>query len=128
MCKYCVEAQDIKADPLREEEARKAIEAKLAALLPVRALILRDAEKAVCQDRNQEYGEPIDNFTRWAEACNALGYRGPGGRELKPHDLAMIMGLGKLSRAVESPDKDDTWTDLAGYAAVAAELVKLEGP
>jgi hypothetical protein len=37
------------------------------------------------------------------------------------------MSLGKLSRSVQSPGKADTWTDLAGYAAVAYELVTLEG-
>ena len=94
---------------------------------PVRALILDEAKTAVCQDRNAEYGEPIDNFSRWAGACNALGYRGPGGRLLKPHDLAMIMGLGKLSRLVQDPAKQDGWVDLAGYAAVGGELVTLEG-
>lgn len=91
-----------------------------------RAFVLDDAKRAVCNDRNAEYGEPIDNFGRWAGACNALGYKGPGGRDLKPHDLAVIMGLGKLSRSVQSPDKADTWVDLAGYAAVGYELVTLE--
>jgi hypothetical protein len=93
---------------------------------PMRAAVLDDAKQAVCSDRNAEYGEPIDNFGRWAGACNSLGYRGPGGRDLKPHDLAVIMGLGKLSRSVQSPGKADTWVDLAGYAAVGYELVTLE--
>lgn len=93
---------------------------------PVRADVLDEAKQAVCSDRNTEYGEPIDNFGRWAGACHALGYRGPGGRDLKPHDLAVIMGLGKLSRSIQSPDKKDTWVDLAGYAAVGFELVTLE--
>lgn len=92
----------------------------------VRAEVLDEAKRAVCSDRNAEYGEPIDNFGRWAGACNALGYRGPDGRDLKPHDLAVIMGLGKLSRSIQSPDKKDTWVDLAGYAAVGYELVALE--
>jgi hypothetical protein len=93
----------------------------------MRECVLDDAKQAVCSDRNEEYGEPIDNFGRWAGACNALGYQGPGGRELKPHDLAVIMGLGKLSRSVQTPDKMDTWVDLAGYAAVGGELVTVEG-
>ena len=93
----------------------------------VRADVLDEAKQAVCTDRNAEYGEPIDNLGRWAGACNALGYRAPGGRDLKPHDLAVIMALGKLSRSVQTPDKQDTWVDLAGYAAVAGELVTLEG-
>lgn len=94
--------------------------------MTAREAVLDDAKQAVCSDRNTEYGEPIDNFGRWAGACHALGYRGPRGRDLKPHDLAVIMGLGKLSRSVQSPGKADTWTDLAGYAAVGYELVTLE--
>jgi hypothetical protein len=93
---------------------------------PIRARVLDDAKEAVCNDRNAEYGEPIDNLGRWAGACNALGYQGPGGRTLKPHDLAVIMGLGKLARTVQTPDKADHWVDLAGYAAVGFELVTLE--
>lgn len=91
-----------------------------------RERVLDQAWEAICNDRNAEYGEPIDNFGRWAGACNALGYQGPDGRPLKPHDLAVIMGLGKLSRSIQSPEKEDTWVDLAGYAAVGYELVTLE--
>ena len=93
---------------------------------PIRETILDDAKQAVCQDRNAEYGEPIDNLSRWAKAANALGYRGPAGRDLKPHDMAVLMGLGKLARSVESAGKADTWIDLAGYAAIGYECVTLE--
>lgn len=114
--------------PYKEAEAaaREQIEAKLNALLPERALILRDAEKAVCSDRNAEYGEPIDNFSRWTGMCNAAGYRGPGGRELKPHDLAIIQGLGKFSRAMQTPKKRDHGVDVAGYGSLMTELAILE--
>ena len=94
---------------------------------PMRAAVLDDAKTAVCQDRNADYGEPIDNFGRWAGACSALGYRRPGGGELKPHDMAVIAGLGKFCRTVESPEKADHWVDVAGYAATGYECVTLEG-
>lgn len=97
------------------------------AALPARALVLRDAEQAVCSDRNAEYGEPIDNFGRWAGTCNALGYRGPDGRPLKPHDLAIIAAAGKLCRAMQTPGKRDHSVDTAGYGSLIYELVTLEG-
>ena len=99
----------------------------LAAASTVRAGVLDDAKQAVCNDRNAEYGEPIDNMGRWAGACNALGYRGPGGRDLKPHDMPVIMTLGKLSRIVQTPAKQDHWVDAAGYPAIGYECVTLEG-
>jgi Domain of unknown function (DUF6378) len=92
----------------------------------VREQVLDDAKQAVCNDRNAEYGEPIDNLSRWAGACNALGYSGPGGRVLEPHDMAMIMSLGKLSRLAQTPGKQDGWVDLAGYAAIGYECFILE--
>jgi len=93
---------------------------------PIRAYILDEAKQAVCSDRNAEYGEPIDNFGRWAGVCNSLGYRGPGGRELKPHDLAVISTAGKLSRAMQTPGKRDHSVDTAGYGSLIYELVTLE--
>jgi hypothetical protein len=89
---------------------------------PIRAGVLDEAKEAVCSDRNGDYGEPIDNFGRWAGCCNALGYRGPGGRDLKPHDLAIIMGVGKFSRAMETPKKRDHGVDVAGYGSLMTEL------
>jgi Domain of unknown function (DUF6378) len=99
----------------------------------LRAAVLDDAKQAVCSDRNAEYGEPIDNLGRWAEAVNGLGYRvlvpGSGGaawRELKPHDMAVIMGVGKYARLMHSPEKADHWVDAAGYPAIGFECVTLE--
>ena len=91
-----------------------------------RARVLDDAKQAVCSDRNAEYGEPIDNFTRWAGVCQALGYRGPGGRDLKPHDLAVISTAGKLSRVMQTPGKRDHSVDISGYGSLIYELVTLE--
>jgi hypothetical protein len=92
----------------------------------IREQVLDEAKQAVCSDRNSEYGEPIDNFSRWSGMCNAAGYRGPGGRELKPHDLAIIMGLGKFSRAMETPGKRDHGVDVAGYGSLMTELAIVE--
>jgi hypothetical protein len=93
----------------------------------IRAQVLDNAKGLVCSERNAQYGEPIDNFRRWADALNAYGYQGPGGRVLLPHDIAVIMTTGKLSRAVQTPDNPEHWTDGAGYLANGYECVTLEG-
>lgn len=118
------------SDPLgMKEMARQIYESGQLHLpdgRPVRAQVLDEAKEAVCSDRNAEYGEPIDNFSRWAGMCNAAGYRGPDGRELKPHDLAIISGLGKFSRAMQTPKKRDHGVDVAGYGSLMTELALLE--
>lgn len=83
---------------------------------------LDEAKRLVSNDRNTEYGEPIDNFTKVVEALNALGYRGPGGRLLTPHDLPVIQIVTKLSRLVQTPDKADSWIDISGYGALGREV------
>ena len=77
-----------------------------------RAKVLRTAEKYVNGDRNAQYGEPWQDFSRSAAMISAyLGY------PIAPHEVAVIMCLLKLSRIKWSPEKDDSWIDLAGYAA-----------
>lgn len=38
-------------------------------------------------------------------------------------DVANMMIMLKISRSVTSPDKADTWLDIAGYAALAGEML-----
>lgn len=91
-----------------------------------RAAILDEAKKLTTGSRNTQYGEPIDDFTRIADALSALGYRAPGGDFLQPHDVSVIQSVVKLSRITNSPGKEDSWVDLAGYAAVGGEVAEIE--
>ena len=88
-----------------------------------RAALLDEAKKLTTGDRNNQYGPPTQDFARTADLLNAMGYRGPQGRGLISHDVALIMGQLKLSRLVWSPEKRDSWVDLAGYAACGWECV-----
>lgn len=77
-----------------------------------RSELLSEADRLVNGDRNNQYGPPTEDFTRTAAMWSAyLGMR------IKAHDVAVLMALLKLSRIRWSPEKRDSWVDLAGYAA-----------
>ena len=68
-------------------------------------------------DRGVEYGDPRHNFLRIFKICQALGI------QLRdPSDLALIAIATKLSRMVESPEREDSYLDLIGYAAILGRL------
>lgn len=92
----------------------------------VRESMLDEAKSLVLGDRNATYGPPNQDFDRSAGQLNALGYRGPGGRELLGHDIAIMVMSIKLSRLVWTPDKRDSWVDIAGYAACGLECAVIE--
>ena len=74
--------------------------------------LLLGAEALVNGDRNVAYGDPRADFQRTATMWSAYL-----GVEVAPHDVAALMALLKLSRIRWSPGKQDSWMDLAGYAA-----------
>ena len=78
--------------------------------------LLRQAEQLINGDRNNQYGEPTQDFTRTARMWEAYL-----GIPIRAHDVAALMCLLKLSRISWQPDKQDSWTDLAGYAACGWE-------
>lgn len=86
--------------------------------LNARAELLQGAEKAVNGDRNNQYGDPIGDFRCTADLWKAyLKRRFDLDIDLLPHDVAAFEALLKLSRIAWSPQKQDSWMDLAGYAA-----------
>ena len=68
-------------------------------------------------DRGIEYGDPRHNLLRIFKISKALGI------QLRdPSDLAIIAIATKLSRMVESPEREDSYLDLIGYAAILGRL------
>lgn len=64
-------------------------------------------------DRGIEYGDPRHNFYRIYKIARVLGI------QLRdPSELALIAIATKLSRMVESPEREDSYLDLIGYAAI----------
>src|SRR3954469_17422458 len=90
----------------------------------IRRQVLNEAAEIVDGDRDNQYGSPENNFGRIAGALSALGYRGPGGREIIPSDVAVILIATKIGRLSNTHGKRDTWVDIAGYAACGAEIVQ----
>lgn len=95
--------------------------AKPGKLVTKRAEILETASKLIHGDREADYGRPIDSFTRVAAAFNIV-LEGIGHEPITPTDAAKLMIALKFSRLSGGDNKDDTWIDLAGYAALGAEV------
>lgn len=92
-----------------------------------RSEILDSARLAVCEDRNEQYGEPEDSFSVIAKLWSVyLTERcAPPGAEIDvtPECAAEMMVLFKIARSATSIEaKADTYADMAGYAACAGEL------
>ena len=94
--------------------------------MPPRQEAVREGERVIMGDRNNQYGPPTQDFDRTAMILNAMGYRRPGGGPLVGHDIAILVMTVKLSRIVWSPEKFDHWVDVIGYAGCGWECVVSE--
>jgi hypothetical protein len=91
-----------------------------------RKRLLDTAAEYVLKQRNKSYGEPDEDFQRIAGIWNALGFRGPGGIELTGHHVSMAMIALKMSRLTWNGSHEDSWIDIAGYAACGMETANLQ--
>lgn len=84
-----------------------------------RTEVLQAAEKCVTGQRAQDYGTIEDNFSVIAHLWS--DYKGVG---FTPVDVAMMMALLKIARIKSGAGTDDSFVDLAGYAACGGELYR----
>ena len=78
------------------------------------------AKRLVAGRRDAQYGPPTINHARIAELLNAQFHD----RLTVPFaasDVAVIMILTKLARIQHDPTHEDSWVDIAGYAACGTE-------
>ena len=102
-------------DPAKVEEA------SIPKIVTARERILSRAKSCVLGDRDEEYGTPENNFGTIAAMWNAfLGTDG-----IRPSDVAAMLALVKVARIASGHSKEDSWVDLAGYAACGGELDEL---
>lgn len=78
---------------------------------------LRKACEVVNGQREQQYGTPEDNFKMiaylWSDYLEA---------DISAVDVAMMMSLLKIARISTGTFKEDSFVDLAGYAACGYEI------
>jgi len=84
-----------------------------------RSECLREAAARV-GPRAEQYGKPEDNFQAIARLWNAY-LKNKKGESLQPYDVALMLGLLKIARAAACPQHNDSWVDLAGYAACGVD-------
>lgn len=84
--------------------------------MSIREDVLDTAKEIVCNDRNNQYGEPEDNFGLIAKLWSCYT-----STNLSSKDVANMMILFKVARNATGNSKVDNWVDIAGYAACGAE-------
>lgn len=84
-----------------------------------RKSILAEADRCVCTDREEEYGNAKNNFSLiarlWREYLDT-------DKPITAHDVAVMMALLKIARIASGQTKEDNYVDLCGYAACAGEI------
>lgn len=83
--------------------------------------ILAQATKLTMGDRNESHGEPYANHKRIADIWSAII-----GIKITPYQAALMMAGQKLARAAYKP-LEDSFVDLAAYAAIAGEIASVGG-
>lgn len=83
--------------------------------------VLRSAGELINGDRHADYGSAWDNHQRIAQIWSVVL-----GRSITPAQVALCMVGVKIARLVNDPTKADSWVDIAGYAALGAEMEDAE--
>ena len=84
--------------------------------------ILRDAHTVINGERQDTYGNPEDSFKLIAKYwTDYLENRPHGGSLIRPMDVAHMMILFKMARVSGQKPSRDNYTDICGYAAIAAD-------
>lgn len=80
--------------------------------------ILKMAADIVTKDRNNQYGEPEENFENiaafWSDYLDMT---------IDARDVGVMMILFKIARTMGNGGTLDTYIDIAGYAACTGEII-----
>ncbi len=79
--------------------------------------ILNEAENCVYGRRKQDYGDLKYNFNVISKLWSAYL-----DKEVSPVDVTMMMTLLKVARIKSGGGTDDSFVDIAGYAACGGEI------
>lgn len=84
--------------------------------------VLDKAKQLVSNDRVKHYGTPMENFTRIAKMWTIL-LEHYLKKPISPQMVALCMTAVKQTRLIQTEDHEDSWIDMAGYAACGGEVV-----
>lgn len=115
-------SRDMQYKTYIEEQLEHATKKQKEKQVNKRAEILDAAKAIVCNDRENQYGSPEDNFKFIAELWTAYLYSNVIIGDLSATDVAIMMALFKIGRMMSGKSKEDNWIDAIGYLACGAEL------
>lgn len=81
--------------------------------------VLDRAKHLISNDRIKHYGPPKENFARLAKLWSVVI-----GTDITAAQVAICLAQLKIARLIETPDHEDSWIDLAGYAACGGEVAE----
>ena len=76
----------------------------------------------ILNDRERQYGNARDNFTRIGIGWGAI----IGSAPIPAHIVALMYDFGKTIRCAVNPEKEDSWLDKEGYTAHGKEISRHE--
>lgn len=79
--------------------------------------LLKQAAEIINGAREEHYGTPENNFKTIAEFWSVYL-----GKPLQASDVAVMMILMKAARLRKDIKHEDSWVDIAGYAACGSEI------
>jgi hypothetical protein len=94
-----------------------------------RVALLRKAEQIIAGARDKSYGSPEDSFNAIARHWNTYLFGNGASREklIDAGDVAVMMILLKVARLETGGLRhQDSWLDIAGYAACGYETQHME--
>jgi hypothetical protein len=99
------------------QPSQPAYQSLLKAAQPAQVPLLHRAHELINGQRQQDYGDKLQNFSQTAMIWTGLlSHKLMPGQALTAEDVALcMMGL-KMSRLAKTPDHKDSILDIAGYA------------
>lgn len=86
-----------------------------------RTTVLETANSLITGDREEAYGSPQVNFGNIADRWSQIL-----GMQIDSWQVALLMADLKIARMATGRPHADSFTDICGYAALAAELADVE--
>jgi hypothetical protein len=79
--------------------------------------VLADAKEKINGPRAKDYGDAYENHDKIAKMWSAIL-----GMEVTVAQVYQCMLAVKIGRLITTPEHEDTWVDIAGYAALGGEI------